>query len=321
MRRAIHRLWPPSRAPRLRAGLRRPARALKAWITRDLPYRTWQWWSLRRHGRVRAVGLRSGVDLVVRSDDFRAFRIAQTGGTQDEKVAVWKELATALPSLALDVGANYGEFTMAIAGTGIATLAVEANPGVAACLRQTVANHPHVTVLEAAAAAEPGEAVLYLNERSSGSASLAPDSPEQERRTQRRSGAVKAISVPRVRLCDAVTERGLDVTRGLIVKVDVEGFESQVLRGLTPLLHATPWWRALVEFGQSTIRAAGGDPATVWMELRRFPGIVVSEAGARTPPHEAVRRALCVDIDTRLPEAMPTEADVLIGQGPLPHHA
>lgn len=311
------RVWPAHRAPAARRLVIRSAVRAKAILTRDLPHQVWRTWSVARHGGHRTITLASGVQLVVRSDDFRAFRVAQLRGTQPEKIAVWRHLAELRPDLAIDVGANYGEFTMAIAPSGLKVIAVEANPLVASCLRRTTGPHANVTVVEAAAGASPGRATLYMNERSSGSASLASSSPEAERRSQRRGGSVRPVDVAVVRLADhlAETHPTMASPSGVIVKIDVEGFEEDVLAGLEPLLAQATWWRAIVEYGQDTISAAGRDPLAAWDRLRQAPGVVISKPGEQTTITAALAAARRFRPESRLPSAAPREADVLIGRG------
>jgi FkbM family methyltransferase len=256
-------------------------------------------------------------DLVVRSDDFRAFRIAQLGGTQRDKVEIWKALAAMGPTMAIDIGANYGEFTMAIVDSGVPVIAVEANPDVVACLRETFSGRPSVVVEHAAAAAEPGEAEFWMQSRSSGSGSMGPTAPGLDRHGARR-GSLRRVAVPAVRLTDLVTAAG-GAEGGIIVKIDVEGFELDVLEGAADLLASVPWWRALVEFGPGTITAAGRDVRATWDALRRFPaGVVVSRADGRPVSGTVARPACELPPGTVLPPEPPGEVDVVIGAGVAP---
>ena len=296
----------------MRTAARRAAVKARDLLRRDLPHRAWRTWSRFRYGPTRPVRLRDGSTVFVRTDDFRGFRIAQLGGTQPEKIAVWRALAQLEPDVAVDVGANYGEFSLAIAGTGVPVIAVEPNPALQDCLRETFRDFPDVDVVWAAATDAPGTVQLFANPSSSGSAALAAGSPEQERTSHRRGGAVVPTDVPGVRLTDLVDSS----TRGLILKIDVEGFELSVLAGAQELLDHVDWWRALVEFGPGPITAAGGDPDAVWAELRRHRGVIVSAASRGVEvPKDAAARACRLGPDDLLPEAAPGEVDVVIGRG------
>lgn len=278
-------------------------------VTRELPFAAWRAWSRARHGATRPVRLADGT-LVVRSDDYRGFRIAQLGGTQQEKVRAWKDVVACDPDVVVDVGANYGEFTLAAAVTTTApVLAVEANPVLVDCLRQTFAGRANVEVVHAAAAAEAGTASFWTQTRSSGSGSLGKGAPELERRNAGARGVLASTAVDTVRLDELLPARLGRAPRSLALKVDVEGFEADVFAGLGSLLDELDWWRALVEFGPATAAAAGKDPAEVWKLLSSHAGVVVSVAGSTH--HPDVRWSP----GAVLPADPPGEVDVLIGRG------
>src|SRR5687768_14783735 len=97
-------------------------------LGKSFQFRFWKLRSRLLHGQTRWVTVYGSSRILVNSSDLRAFRIAELGGTQWEKIAVWREIARLKPELCLDVGANYGEFTAVAAEEGMNCIAVEVNP-------------------------------------------------------------------------------------------------------------------------------------------------------------------------------------------------
>ena len=83
---------------------------------------------------------------------------------------------------------------------------------------------------------------------------------------------------------------------GLVLKIDVEGFEKEVLEGAARLIALAAWWRALLEFSPSCLRAAGKDVTETWRFFRRYRGVVVG--GGALPERPPLR-----------------DVELLIGQG------
>ena len=136
--------------------------------------------------------------------------------------------AAATPVI-VDVGANVGQFTTALKAfvPGARILAFEPDPTVAAALADNARNLGEVRTIAAAAGESPGTLELYRHHVSLMS-TLRPGAVETYDLENR-------VAVPVVRLDDATAELGpVD-----LVKIDVEGFEIEVLRGATALLGRT----------------------------------------------------------------------------------
>jgi FkbM family methyltransferase len=122
-----------------------------------------------------------------------------------------------------DIGANAGLFSFAAAGLGARVLAIEADAWLASLLHRSVLlNCMPVTVLPAAASDSLGVAALHLSEQGRASNSLSGNGPSQN---------VIAITL------DWLLER---FPAPQLVKIDVEGFEWEVLRGASLLLQKKP---------------------------------------------------------------------------------
>ena len=129
--------------------------------------------------------------------------------------------------VAVDVGANLGVVSLHMArlvGHGGKVVSFEPSPKVLPFLRATLSENPHlpITLVEVACGAQDGEVSLQVPAGNAGAASVLAG----------RGGGVRCethrVSVRRLDDCLAAT--GLEGVR--LMKLDVEGFEEQVLRGL-----------------------------------------------------------------------------------------
>ena len=133
--------------------------------------------------------------------------------------------------LAFDVGAHVGNHTRCLARLGARVLAIEPQPAFARWLRWLFRDQPGVTVIESALAAAPGVVELYRSPRTPTVATASRGWIDTVRASAgfERVRWAQAIAVP------AVTLDGLIACHGLprLCKIDVEGYEAEVLRGLS----------------------------------------------------------------------------------------
>jgi FkbM family methyltransferase len=127
--------------------------------------------------------------------------------------------------LVFDVGANEGRLTQTFAELGATVVAIEPNPALAARVRARYGSRT-VRVENVAVGDESGTATLQLG-RDSGHSTLSPDWQEAvgEAFHDRWDGSV---DVTVVTLDELIARHGVPD----FVKIDVEGFEPQVLAGL-----------------------------------------------------------------------------------------
>jgi FkbM family methyltransferase len=133
--------------------------------------------------------------------------------------------------LAFDIGAHVGDRAACFRRLGARVVAVEPQPRLARALRLLFRRDPGVTLVQALIGAAPGRAVLRLNTAnptvataSAAFIAAADGAPGWE--GQRWDAAIERP----VTTLDALADRhGLPA----FVKIDVEGFEAEVLRGLS----------------------------------------------------------------------------------------
>jgi FkbM family methyltransferase len=134
--------------------------------------------------------------------------------------------------LAFDVGAHVGNHARCFAGLGARVIAVEPQPAFAAWLRRLFHARPQVTVLECALAGAAGTVELH---RSPGTPTLATVSRRWIETVRASGGGFERVRWAETVQVPATTLDALIARYGLprFCKIDVEGYEAEVLRGLS----------------------------------------------------------------------------------------
>jgi FkbM family methyltransferase len=171
----------------------------------------------------------------------------------------------------IDVGANVGLYSLLLSrltgGSGH-VVAFEPEPELFAALRANcLANAAgNVTAVNCALGAAPGRAVFYRNAFNSG-----------DNRLGGLGWRAEGVEVEVARL-DDVHRGGAD-----LIKMDVQGYELGVLRGMDRLVAANPGVEVYFEFWPHGLRAAGTDPREVLGHLRsRGFRVLLPEGGGLT---------------------------------------
>lgn len=163
----------------------------------------------------------------------------------------------------VDLGANVGFYTAQfseIVGDRGFVLAFEPDPFCADILRRRIgalASARNVRIEDAALGAAPGEAVLYCSHRDRAETRTHPLDPETPGET---------VRVPVRTLDEYCREHGIGRIDGL--KVDVEGDEVGVLKGMREILTTRPPAWIFIEFSPDQLRGAGDTPEAFWSLLR-----------------------------------------------------
>ena len=156
----------------------------------------------------------------------------------------------------IDAGANFGHITMlaaALVHPGGVVHAFEPHPRLAQLLGDHAAKQSrigHVHVWQKALSDQPGETTLRVNPEWLGGSTVRPD-PNRDSRTGVFS---EEYAVELVRIDDLALE--LPRSGKLIVKIDVEGHEPAVIRGMGKLLARTD--ALVVEVTPAWIGGAAG---------------------------------------------------------------
>lgn len=132
--------------------------------------------------------------------------------------------------LTFDIGAHVGDRVRAFRQIGAQVVAVEPQPDLAALLRLLYGRDPGVTIEACGVAAAPGEGRLHISTRTPTVSTLATlwMSDVQADKRVRAIRWDSEIAVPLVTLDDLVARHG----EPQFCKIDVEGFEQEVLTGL-----------------------------------------------------------------------------------------
>ncbi len=186
--------------------------------------------------------LRNGLSIRVNLGDFNG-RAAYFAGDTDRKITRLCERIVRPGDTVIDVGANIGIVTLMLAklvGPQGRVFSYDPNPYVVQLLRQSIERNglANVHLEQCAIGAEDGELVLQVPQGHSGRASLV--------RHSETNGSAK-VQVQVRTLSDLVPA---SVRKVRLLKIDVEGFEPQVLRGAFRIFQDSPPDVVIVELNE-----------------------------------------------------------------------
>lgn len=153
----------------------------------------------------------------------------------------------------LDVGANVGQYSSLLRSSGYAGRIVSVEPlqDAFAELSRRTAKDPAWQCINAAVGAEPGTTTINVSANSYSSSLLAMTSVHTDAAPDSATIGTETVTVRTVR--DLVEECGIVPARTLL-KVDTQGFESEVLSGAGDLLGTF----AAVQLELSSVELYGG---------------------------------------------------------------
>ena len=198
-----------------------------------------------------------GLTYEVHPADFGVtFEIASTGDYEPVTRAACVA-ALHVGMTFLDIGAHVGLFTvpaaMAVGAEG-RVIAFEPDPDNRRLLERNVARHglEHVQIINAAVADRGGEITLKRSPFNTG-----------DHRIDTRSSA-RGVQVPMVAMDDWLSEHQVKPD---VIKMDVQGAEPLVLRGMRLLLKGDSPLQLFLEFAPAMLRASGADPGSMLRDL------------------------------------------------------
>lgn len=202
------------------------------------------------------VRLSDGSRCLIDPSDYVG-RAAWCFGDLDPKISTIVRRGLRPGDLAVDVGANMGLVALRMCrrvGGGGHVVLFEPNPAMVARLRGSIeANgYGHAELHEVALGSEPGRLELAIPDGNAGMASLRPTDERSRRR----------VEVDVTTLDDVL----LDRDRVRLMKIDVEGFETEVIKGASRLFESQPPDFVLYESNQ--VDRIEADP--VHASLRAF---------------------------------------------------
>lgn len=157
-----------------------------------------------------------------------------------------------------DVGAHVGNRIWAWRRLGAQVVAIEPQPHLMAWLRRFYGRSPHVHLLPLALAAQPGQQSLYISQKYPTVSTLSADWITAVQRDAAFGGVEwdTAVSVPVTTLDALIGQYG----RPAFCKIDVEGYEAEVLRGLSEPLTALSfeYLPATIGVAQECLRLLAG---------------------------------------------------------------
>jgi FkbM family methyltransferase len=138
--------------------------------------------------------------------------------------------------LAFDIGAHVGDRTASFRRLGCRVVALEPQPLPARALRLIHGADPLVTLLPIAAGPAHGTLTLHLNSRNPTVSTVSPDFVAAARGSGGWEGQVwdRTLDVPSTTLDNLIERFG----KPAFLKIDVEGFEAEVLAGLSQAVPA-----------------------------------------------------------------------------------
>lgn len=153
----------------------------------------------------------------------------------------------------IDVGANFGYYSIlmsALSGSEGRVIAVEPNSDIANMLRHTSRlNYPYFEVAEVALSETVGNAELIVPLGYMGGASIVQQTVMEKFKTEIQK--VQTLSL------DALAEQS-GITRVDVIKIDVEGVEPLVFKGMKQVLKNSPGIKIIMEYSPHLYEDAAG---------------------------------------------------------------
>lgn len=186
-----------------------------------------------------------GIRIYIDENDARGKRLVASGGfLNPSTMRAWKLLlAESRWTHLIDVGANYGEMLVHTPlPIGVKVYAFEPNPTILRRLRRTIRESglPDINVIGAAMSDHIGTQTLYVDPNWSGTTRFSRDGD-----TPKNYKPVEVNTMTLQAVISRLAESPNNIS--LLLKIDVEGHEVPVLKGLAPVLDSLEDFECLIE--------------------------------------------------------------------------
>lgn len=173
--------------------------------------------------------------LYVDPNDVRGWWIYKNAGTQDKKViALYNLCKKAKTDLFVDVGANYGEFSIMVANLVDRVICFEPNPNVFPYLQKSFAHLDNVTLFRKALGTESKKCEFTFNRHYSGGGSTIIERPLK----WKHKGDGNNIQFQKEEYYDTIKVHMVDIVEflqkqtfeSLFIKLDCEGLDWEIVK-------------------------------------------------------------------------------------------
>lgn len=171
-------------------------------------------------------------------------------------------------STVVDIGANRGQFALAVRRCIRRARIISFEPlsKPAAVYRDVFADDVQAQIVEVAIGPDAGTAIIHLSARDDSSSLL----PIMARQNAQFPGTAE-VGTATIRVAQLGDEIGADAFGSpALLKIDVQGFELQALRGCESLLNLFTWVYVECSFVELYSGQAFADAVIVWLHERGF---------------------------------------------------
>jgi len=211
---------------------------------------------------IKLVKIYNKYDIHVDDTEKRGQAVIEQGGTQKAEIQIIEQLLkNNKVDLFLDVGANYGEFSIVPASAGVKTIAFEPGSRAFASLEQTAKLYPSLSAHPFIVSDQnQDESSIYESLGSTGATSIYSIVPSTEKfHVEGKVNTLRRRQVSLDTFCSTVDN--------LIIKVDVEGAEDLVIRGAKKLIKAASKVAILAEWNTGIMSLIKGNPSQWWSDV------------------------------------------------------
>jgi FkbM family methyltransferase len=213
--------------------------------------------------------------LYVNLGDKRGKWLVNSRGVTQAKIThLWKQaVKTFQPDIVVDVGVNYGEIIFSTTYQPSAEIVgIEANPLLRPYITKSLQTHPNMLqmniVYALASDRDHMEKNFFIDKAWSGTSSAV---------TKRDPQAVEQHKVKTITIDSLFADRSLSDKR-LLFKVDVEGYEEFVMKGMRKLMSECQSFIGSLEFSNGNLEKAGTDVNGFLNDLQQHGQVFVHHA-------------------------------------------